>query len=56
MRLRGQLDEVTAELTRNREQFRSMTDRIAAQLEREPTQIAKEIAHSVEAAAVPDNV
>ena len=49
MRLRGQLDEVTAELTRNREQFRSMTDQIAAQLEREPTQIAKEIAHSVEA-------
>ena len=34
MRLRGQLAEVTAGLTLNREQFRSMTDRIAAQLAR----------------------
>ena len=50
MRLRGQLAEVTAGLTLNREQFRSMTDRIAALLERERAGLAKQVEDVVKAA------
>ena len=50
MRLREQLDEVTAELTHNREYSRSLTDRIAALLERERAGHAKQVEDVMKAA------